>query len=351
VSASSLARRALPLRALPRRVLRVAAGLGNPTKRSAYVDALRRELQRPAARTAQREACVVCGRKSAVVQSVTSLHPGRKRPAKTFNFRVCANCGHVANPENVHDYSKFPDLEALPLRARVGTHDRKGREFHMATMALDILGRSADVSVLIYGAGRSFDNHHIAALPQVSEVAVADIMQLRDDAPFYRCGEPAPRQFSIVVASEVVEHFLNPLDDFANLFSFVEDDGIIVCSTNLHDGRDLADVRYIFLPGHTQYYTERALELIAARHGFLADFRTPLVATGYGGATKRYILFSQSPSVMAATRDYFTTRKYAPSEGPWANKELRGTIAKERAAAKKRKEAAKVHAGSESTGP
>jgi hypothetical protein len=277
------------------------------------------------------EACLVCGRKGVGIATVTSA----KDPAKTFRMRICRRCGHVANPENIHDYRKFRKLEALPLRARIGTPDRRGREFHMAEMGLEILGRDG-VSVLVYGAGRSFDNHHIAALPPVKEVAVADVMKLRDDAEFFDCNKPSPRPFDLVVASEVVEHFLHPSDDFPILFSFVEDDGLLVCGTNIFDGGNLAKQPYVFIEGHTSYYTKKALRVIADRHGYLIDFRTPLVATGYGGPRKRYVLFSRSREVMDRVPEYFADREYAPSEGPWANKELEEKLAEERAAAKRK---------------
>ena len=173
---------------------------------------------------------------------------------KTFHMRVCGVCGHVGNPENLYDYRAYEHLDDLTKAARTGTPERPGREFHMARMAIDILDRD-DLEVLIFGAGRSFDNHHIAALPQVRHVAIADVMQLRDDAEFIDANLPAPRRFAIVVASEVVEHFLDPRPDFADLLGYLEPDGLLVLSTNLYDGGRLASQAYIFVGGHTSYYT------------------------------------------------------------------------------------------------
>ena len=87
----------------------------------------------------------------------------------------------------------------------------------MAQMAIDILGRT-DLDVLVYSAGRSLDNHHIAALPSVRSVAISDVIRLRDDAEFYDSSEPATRRFPVVIASEVIEHFLEPRADFERLF-------------------------------------------------------------------------------------------------------------------------------------
>lgn len=236
-------------------------------------------------------------------------------------MHVCRTCGFVANPENLFDYRSYEHVEDLTNAARTGTPERRGREFHMARMAIDILGRD-DLEVLVFGAGRSFDNQHIAALPEVRHVAIADVMRIRDDAEFIRADLPAPRRFPVVVACEVVEHFLDPRMDFAGLFDFVEPDGLLVCSTNLYDGGRLARQAYIFVGGHTSYYSVGALDRLAAANGVLVDIRIPLVATGYGGPRKRYLLFTRSASVLAAIERYFSTHEYAPSESPTADREL-----------------------------
>ena len=87
-------------------------------------------------------------------------------------------------PRQRHDYGQYETVGDIPIKPRVGTADRKGREFYMAEMAIDILGRT-DLDVLVYSAGRSLDNHHIAALPSVRSVAISDVIRLRDDAEFF----------------------------------------------------------------------------------------------------------------------------------------------------------------------
>jgi len=253
--------------------------------------------------------------------TVTDTTPAARGQGKTFHVRICKVCGHVANPENTHDYRQYEQLEVLTQGGRIGTPAREGRAIHMSTIALDILGREG-CEVLVYGAGRSFDNHHIAALPQVRQVAIADVMKLRDDAEFIDANLPAPRRFAVVVASEVIEHFPDPRRDFARLLNYVEPDGLLVCGTNVYDGGNLAKQPYLYVNGHTSYYSHESLTRLAAANGQLVDFRVPLVATGYGGPRKRYILFTRSDAVMAATARYFETRRYAPSESPTANLDL-----------------------------
>ncbi len=266
--------------------------------------------------------CPVCGARRLKARTVTdrSAKAGVGTPAQ-FRIRRCTNCGHVGNPDNTHDYRAFERIDALPDRARIGTPERQGREFHMARMAVDILGRR-DLDVLVFGAGRSFDNQHIAGLPEVRGAAIADIMRLRDDAEFIDANLPAPRRFDIVIASEVVEHFLEPRADFAHLLSYVKPGGLLVCSTNLYDGGRMAKHHYLFLNGHVAYYTAKSAGRIAAANNVHLDIRTPLVATGYGGVRKRYLLFTDSDAVAASIVEYFKDRPYAPSESPTANIEM-----------------------------
>ena len=255
--------------------------------------------------------CLVCG--AAVwVADLTQASDERR----TCRMGICTKCGHVSNPENVHDFRQYKNVTDMVLKPRVGTADRPGREFFMAQMAIDILGRG-DIDVLVYSAGRSLDNHHIAKLPTVRSVAISDVVRLRDDAEFLDSSQPAPRRFPVVVASEVIEHFLNPREDFERLFGFVEPDGLLVCSTNVYDGGNLRRQSYIYTRGHTSYYTPASLAELARANGWLVDLRVPLSSTGYAGPRKRYVLFTASPAVQAAIVEYFRDREYAPSEPPW----------------------------------
>lgn len=299
-----------------KRIGRIAAGLASPSSRSHYVAAARRRLGAIIDPSAAPERCLACGAGRPRHRNITYAKDGT-----VFEVRICRVCGHVGNPDNVHDYRNFKQLDKLPMRARVGTADRKGREFHMARMATEIMGRS-DLDVLVYGAGRSFDNRHIGALPGVRDVAVADVMKLRDDAEFIDINKPASKQFPLVIACEVVEHFLNPAVEFPALFAHVAKGGLLVCSTNVYDGSDMGKHKYIFTPGHTSYYTPEALIHLARSNGYHLDFRAPLVATGYGGPRKRYLFFSKDASQLTNVSAYFGRHLFAPSERPWANKEL-----------------------------
>ena len=89
-------------------------------------------------------------------------------------------------------------------------------------------------------------------------------MQLRDDAEFVDANLPAQRRFDVVVASEVIEHFLDPVADLRALFDFVEPEGLLVCGTNLYDGGRLSRQSYAFVPGHTSYWSAPSLLMTAS---------------------------------------------------------------------------------------
>lgn len=296
----------------------MAAGLARPSTRAGYVAAVRKRLRdRIEDPGDPNETCLVCGAARPRRKTIKFV----KETSWVCVVRICRDCGHVGNPDNTRDYRNLTGLEKFPMRARVGTETRQGREFHMAKLAAQILKRYG-IDVLVYGAGRSLDNRHIAALPRVRDVAIGDVMHLRDDAEFVDVNEPPTRRFDVVIACEVIEHFPNPAAEFPRLLDFVDDGGLLVCSTNIHEGGDLERQRYVFIKGHTAYYTPEALVHVARANGFHVDFRVPLVATGYGGRRKRYVFLTRNAALITEIACYFGRHMYAPSEGPWANKEL-----------------------------
>lgn len=253
--------------------------------------------------------CLICGAARSPYEELT-FH---KDPTLVKEVSVCSRCGFVQIKELPGDrYRSKTSMDQLPLGgARIGTDAHKGREFHMAQMALDILDRDG-LEVMVYGPGRSLDNRHIAELPRVANVAIGDIMKLRDDAEFHDINKRATKRFPVVIASEVVEHFRNPHEDFAKLFGFVAANGLLVCGTNVYRGGDLRRDRYIYYPDHTSYYTPRAFHAIARRNRLHVDFRSPKFAgpDGY----KRYVLFTKSIDVLERVGMYFGTHVTAPSE-------------------------------------
>jgi Methyltransferase domain len=263
---------------------------------------------RPPAGAGGGDSCRACG--SAELQRRVVSRPDKKRRLRAV---ICGPCGHVALPENVHDYTRAQSTADFGLKPRVGTEEVPGREFGMAQLGVASLHRS-DLDVLVYGAGRSKDNLHIAGLPGVATVAIGDVARVRDEADFVDIKESATRTFDLVIASEVIEHFVQPRDEFPRLFGFVAPLGLLICSTNINDGGPLEKQAYIWGRGHTSYYTPEALRTLAGANGFQVDFRVPIAALGQGSPRKRYVIFSRSSQVMEAISDFFGRTMYAPSE-------------------------------------
>jgi hypothetical protein len=254
-------------------------------------------------------ACLVCHSRKVRRREVEFVDDATLR--KTVNS--CQRCGYVAIDELPHDlYRGKTSVDELPPpTSRMGTAERPGREFLMAQMALDILGRRRPQDLLVYGAGRSLDNQHIQRLPGVGTVSIGDIMKVRDDAPFIDATQPGNPRFPIVIASEVVEHFRDPWPDFEMMLDLVGRQGLVVCGTNVHGGQPrLRRHRYIYYPDHTSYYSAASLQRIAKGLGFHVDFRLP---EGLG-AHKRYVLLTRSPEVLARIAGYFGGTAEGPSE-------------------------------------
>ncbi|MET9023644.1 methyltransferase domain-containing protein [Actinopolymorpha sp. NPDC004070] len=253
--------------------------------------------------------CKVCASANTVSKSVTYLPKNA-----TLEVVVCRSCGHVAAPDNFKDYSKFTSAKQLGNTPRVGSEGKPGREYFMAEMAIEALGRE-DLSVLVCGPGRSIDYRRIAGLKQVKKVAIADLMKFFDDAEWVDLNSPVTAKFDIVICCEVVEHFTDPPNDFKKTLSYVEDEGVLVCSTNIYDGGNLEKQSYLFIRGHTSYYTPQALAHIARENDMFVDFRLPEVATtDAGGPRKRYLIFSRSQQAMQGLAVYFGSHQFAPSE-------------------------------------
>ena len=144
----------------------------------------------------------------------------------------------------------------------------------MAEMAIESLGKN-DLTVLVCGPGRSIDYRRIAAHDKVKKVAIADLMKFYDDAEWVDLNAPIKERFDIVICCEVIEHFTDPPSDFKKTLGYVNGDGMLVCSTNIYDGGNLEKQSYLFIRGHTSYYTPKALAHIADENGVYVDSGCP----------------------------------------------------------------------------
>lgn len=237
-------------------------------------------------------------------------------------FLCCQTCGFIFAPKNTHEYDSDQDFgKSSRPRAnnrRVGTETRPGREYHMAVMAKEILEMAGSLprSILIYGPGLSLDHVQLTRRFPDIQVHVCDLKNFQNNANFVPLD--SHEKFDIVIACEVAEHFTDPRADFASLLSKVSDTGIAVLSTNISDGGELSLQEYPFIPGHTAYYSGRALKLLVRRvdPGLRVDFRTPRAALAQLGPRKRFVLIYRDDT-WPGIADYFSRNLMAPSEAPY----------------------------------
>jgi SAM-dependent methyltransferase len=259
--------------------------------------------------------CIICDSPAVNSRPMRGRNKN-KSLQRTLEMRFCGNCGHVGIPNNVGGYETADTFASgskpsANKNARVGDGQRPGREFRMVEMARNIVNK-ASPDVLIYGAGLSPDYLLVKKYNDIGRVAVTDVdnfMQTEDFIPL-----DASDQFDIVVACEVVEHFTDPHANFKTLFGFLKPGGLLICSTNIHDGGDLTGLKYPFITGHVSYYSGGAIKVIAERNGMQFDFRVPQCISGIGGPRKRYIMFYREPEMHAEIAVFFAANPYAFSE-------------------------------------
>ena len=263
--------------------------------------------------------CNACGSTDLSFETVTCTI--QKWLGKTCDFVICSCCGYAGNPGNTHDYRCAPfDPGSQPeTSVRAGDGVTPRREYRMAEMGIEILqnhfGKAFAPDVVVYGAGLSQDHVLIQQQLPVSRVAVSDLgnfQEAQDFVPF----DSREAEFDLMVACEVVEHFTDLDEDFANLLHKVRDSGLVIASTNLRDGLPLETVTYPFEEGHTSDYSGRSLIEIGRRFGVKVDFRTPAIALkmSTGGPRKRYVFFYRDPAIGECISQYFADHHLAPSE-------------------------------------
>lgn len=245
------------------------------------------------------------------------------RKNRTYEIRACDRCGYLSNFANTVDYSAFTSVKSFRLTPRVGTEQHRGREFHMASMGVDILARSG-LQVMVFGAGRSLDYRHIGRLSDVDRVVMSDVVELTSEVDFINIRDGTDERFDLIIACEVVEHFTDPRPEFARLIELLKPEGMLVCSTNVYDGGNFAKHTYLYSRGHVSYYSAKAIRLLARKNRIDVDFRTPEIVLGTAGPRKRYLLFTRSRHNRLGIERYFADREFAPAEDVAAFEALHG---------------------------
>ncbi len=255
--------------------------------------------------------CPVCGGEEDVVSHTCRIKPFKD---KTMRGHQCRSCGLIRYPENLGGFSKKVSKETLEgnLRnLRNATDERPGREFFMAEMGMEIVSKH-NASVSFFGSGLNTDHLWLKRKYPEITTKLVDLENMQEAENFEAI--PVATPSDVVVASEVIEHFTEPVEHFKSLLRLVNDDGILICSSNIYDGTDISMHQYPFVAGHVAYWTPLALIKLASDMGCFVDFRTPAVGLTRGGPRKKYIIFYKSTQNMFRTSLYFGTHMHAPSE-------------------------------------
>lgn len=255
--------------------------------------------------------CPVCGGEEDIVSHTCRINPFK---GKTMRGHQCQSCGLIRYPENLGGFSKKVSKETLEgnLRSlRNATDERPGREFFMAEMGMEIVSKH-DASVSFFGSGLNTDHLWLKRKYPDITTKLVDLENMQEAENFEPISDATPSD--VVVASEVIEHFTEPVEHFKSLLRLVKDEGILICSSNIYDGTDIGLHQYPFVAGHVAYWTPLALIKLASDMGCFVDFRTPAVGLTRGGPRKKYIIFYKSTQNMFRTSLYFGTHMHAPSE-------------------------------------
>lgn len=255
--------------------------------------------------------CPVCGGQEDVVSHTCRVSPFK---GKTMKGHQCRACGLIRYPENLGGFSKKISKETLEgsLRdLRNATDERPGREFFMAEMGMEILSK-ADASVSFFGSGLNTDHVWLKRKYPGVTTKLVDLENMQEAENFEAIPEATPSD--VIVASEVIEHFTEPVAHFESLLRLIKEDGILICSSNIYDGSDVSLHQYPFVAGHVAYWTPLSLVKMASDHGCFVDFRTPSVGLTRGGPRKKYIIFYRNTRTLISTNLYFGTHMVAPSE-------------------------------------
>ena len=255
--------------------------------------------------------CPVCAGAVATRDHVCGVAP---YVGKKMQGLHCEQCGLIQFPANLGEFEKNLNRQSSvgQLRdARNAGDGRPGREYHMVRMAMEMLDRPA-AKISFFGSGMNRDWQWVLNTYPQSSVNLVDLKNFQEVAHFEAIDRATPSD--IVVASEVIEHFTEPLEHFRSLLRLVRNDGILICSTNVYDGSDMSQHMYPFIPGHVAYWTPLSLVKLAADSGFFVDFRTPQMGLTRGGPRKKYVLFYRQVEVFYRVSLYFGTHMHAPSE-------------------------------------
>lgn len=255
--------------------------------------------------------CKMCGCNKVTKQKF--IGKVKQNLGKEIDFQICERCHFHYAPDNFYQYVENHNYGYSP---RIGTDKKAGREYHLANFAYNLYTQVNDKecpSVLFLGVGESKDHDRIRAEDKFSKSKITDIINYQNSE--HHIPLDSPEKFNAIIISEVIEHFVEPREDFDGIFSKLEDDGILVITVNIHDQKSKIEyLSYPFIGGHTCYYTGESLYAMAEARGYSLDFRNLFGSQGYLGPRKKTLIFYKNPNYQKAIGLYFSKNWQVPSE-------------------------------------
>lgn len=148
------------------------------------------------------------------------------------------------------------------------------REYWISNLLLKELNLNR---ILLYGTGNTltFPKLYEKGIEiwgcDISENLIA-FRQSKYGQRFFHIKNYPPIKFHAIIAVEVFEHFLNPLQTIDLLEKHLTEDGIIAGTTDIYDGSDISEHFYLLPPLHISYWSEQSFKKVAATIGRLVSF-------------------------------------------------------------------------------
>ena len=207
--------------------------------------------------------CPVCGGEEDIVAHTCRVKPFQ---GKTMRGHQCRSCGLIRYPENLGHYAEDHCPAALRGRAVRSAQRQRRAPGARVLHGRDGHGNRGQAQrqrqLLRLGPEHRPPLAQAEAYPEV-QTKLVDLENMQEAENFETIAEATPSD--VVIASEVIEHFTEPVAHFESLLRLLKDDGILICSSNIYDGSNVALHQYPFVPGHVAYWTPLALIKMASR--------------------------------------------------------------------------------------
>jgi SAM-dependent methyltransferase len=181
----------------------------------------------------------------------------------------CPECGFLQVEVSPRLYADLHEGEGLA--AGTGPGGGGYREYFLSGLLRDELPLPR---VLLYGTGNTptFGSLWEEGVDVWGCDLSRDLIRMRNDAyagnRFFHPDEfSEAQQYDIIVAVEVIEHFVGPLRSLRLLRDHLSDHGIITGTTDFYEGGSVADHIYLKPRFHVAYWSHSSLQRAGAQVG------------------------------------------------------------------------------------